>query len=210
MERLALSPPSPIAHQVPLGMKESLPLIIDMLKKMEENVGVVGICGKAGIGKTTFATEVYNHERYSRFDFGHFFLSLHNRKAYNRRTMEDDKVQRIIREFKHNFKQISQREKIFLVIDGVVKKKQFDQLVFLNNLTPWSRVLITSHDNILLKEILKDASQGEFYEVSTLNKIDSLHLVQRCIFHSKRIDAMDFALPSTSKGDAMDVAIHSA
>jgi cytidylate kinase len=219
MERLAMSPQSPVAHQVPLGMKESSSLIIDMLRKMEENVGVVGICGKAGIGKTTLAMEVYNHARYSRFDFGYRFLSLSNLKAFKRRTMKDGILQarldsdfdkEVISEFKHDFEQIFQGEKIFLVIDGVVKKKQFDQLVLLKNLTPGSRVLITSRDNNLLKKILKDASQGEFYEVSTLNKIDSLHLFQRCIFHSKRIDAMDFALPSTSKGDAMNVALHSA
>lgn len=58
----------PLAHHL-VGLEESSTLVINMLHKMGDNLGVIGIWGMAGIGKTTLAYEIHNQEQ-SKFDSG--------------------------------------------------------------------------------------------------------------------------------------------
>ena len=66
------------------------------------------------------------------------------------------------------------QEKVLLVIDDICERKQFNELVpVLKELPPVSRVLITSRESDILKNIMLDVQESALYHVPELSKFGS-------------------------------------
>jgi hypothetical protein len=197
----ALPMPTPLAPaRHPVGLKQSCTKVINMLHEMGENVGVVGICGMGGIGKTTLAKEVYNKEH---SNFGSWCFLSDVKEAKGVAVM--DLQMKIVSDLLHVDAKKMQwdstrwfdlirkhKRKVFLVIDDVSKRQQFDKLIpNVKELPPGSRVVITSRESSVLKNIMLDVPQSELYHVPELNFLDSLELFLWCAFQGNDIDLVD-------------------
>jgi hypothetical protein len=65
--------------------------------------------------------------------------------------------------FNHWFEKI-RKKKVFIVIDDIIERKQLDELILdMKELAPGSRVLITSREWNILKDIMLDVPQSKLY-----------------------------------------------
>ena len=198
-----LPPLAPARH--PVGLKESSMNVINMLYKMGEDVGVVGIWGMGGIGKTTLAREVYNKE-HSNFGSWCFLRDVKEAKGVVVMDLQMKMVSDLLHVDVKKMQWDSARwfdlirkhnHKVFLVIDDISRRQQFDELVpDLKELPCGSRVLITSQDSGVLKNIMLDAPQGELYQVSELSFSDSLELFAWCAFQRNNINLVNISFHS--------------
>jgi hypothetical protein len=86
--------------------------------------------------------------------------------------------------FERCFEQIKNKE-IFVVIDDIVERSQFDELIpSINNLGGGSRVLITSRNQNLLNNIMRDVGEKRLYFMQVLSPLDSLQLFMKTAFHN--------------------------
>ncbi|KAI6701547.1 hypothetical protein NL676_015871 [Syzygium grande] len=157
--------------------------VISLLKNgQEEAVRIIGICGAEGIGKTTVAgvaCEGIRHEFecsvfLDKIGEGNRSDHLGLQKKLLRNLM---KVDRVIYDIHSNINEIKRsmcRKKILLVLDNVTKKEHMeyfgagDRESFL----PGSRILITTRDRHLLKDLKVD----EKYIVKGLSPDHALQL----------------------------------
>lgn len=195
--------PAPLSLPVarhPVGLKDSSSHIIDTLTELGDNVGVMGVCGVGGIGKTTLVMEVFNQEQ-SKFRSRCFLKDVKEFEGTAIRDLQMKMVNDLLHvdatkmhwDFTILFNRI-QRKKVLLVVDDITNRKQFDELIpRLDALAPGSRVLITSRDSNVLRSILQDVPGSAFFEVPELSLMNSICLFTRCAFRKDYLNAVDVA-----------------
>jgi hypothetical protein len=93
--------------------------------------------------------------------------------------------------FNHWFEKI-RKKKVFIVIDDIIERKQLDELILdMKELAPGSRVLITSREWNILKDIMLDVPQSKLYSMPKLNLSDSKDLFIWCAFRKNSMDDVD-------------------
>ena len=198
LKALPLSPPLP-PTRYPVGLKKTSIHVINMLHNMGEGLGVLGICGMGGIGKTTLAKEIFNQEQ-SNFENMSFLKDVKDAKGIGIMDLqmkmmvdvlgEDSKM---IKDYAQGFEMI-QRSEVFIVVDDVDTVEQFDELIpNLNQLAPGSRVIITSRERDILNYIMADVPEHQrvLYHVQELSFSDSLELFINHAFQKKNLGDVD-------------------
>ncbi|KAG0561340.1 hypothetical protein KC19_9G056900 [Ceratodon purpureus] len=194
----ALPPVPPIAPaRHPVGLKENSMKVINMLHTMGDNVGVMGIYGMGGIGKTTLAMEVYNQEQ-SRFENWCFLenakwktiMDLRKEMVVNLLGRDGEKM---VDDYARCL-QLIYKKKVLIVVDDVSGCKQFQELIpDLNQLAPGSRIVVSSRESYISNDIVRGYPdvKHELYHVLELNNFDSLELFMGHAFKERELNAVE-------------------
>jgi hypothetical protein len=178
-----------------VGLKKTSKELIEILKQMGKNVGVLSLVGMGGIGKTTLAKEIYRHfENNDMFEKksilmdvkGSAILDLQKQLAHD--LFKEDV--RSVGKFNECFNRIKD-SKVLIIIDDVNNRSQFHDLIpDINKLGLGSRIIITSRESNVVNNIMKNGNcKYSRHEMALLSTIDSRHLFNWHAFHS--IDAID-------------------
>ncbi|KAL2594674.1 hypothetical protein AAZV13_12G202600 [Glycine max] len=148
-----------------------------------DTVLILEIYGAGGIGKTTFALDIYNNIRHE-FEAASFLANVREKSNKSTEGLED--LQKtLLSEMGEETEIIGASEikrrlghkKVLLVLDDVDSTKQLESLVGGGD---WfgsrSRIIITTRDTTLLDEHVIDDVVIETYEMKALNYGDSLEL----------------------------------
>jgi hypothetical protein len=167
-DHLRASQQPPLApYQV--GLKETSKELIEALNQMEKDVGILSLVGMGGIGKTTLAKELYrSFENDDTFEKKSFLMDVREsaildlQKQLARHLFKEDVKD--TEGFNKCFNRVMDH-KVLIVIDDVDHKRQFDQLIpDINKLCPGSRVIITSRDSNVVKNIMEKKENCKYWK----------------------------------------------
>uniref|UniRef100_A0A6N2KWJ0 TIR domain-containing protein n=1 Tax=Salix viminalis TaxID=40686 RepID=A0A6N2KWJ0_SALVM len=178
----------------PVGISSRVRDVISLLKGARNNVGIVGIYGIAGIGKTTIAKAVFNN-LYFRFE-GSSFLSgvkeisdkpnglveLQERLLHDILKPNVWKISNVY-EGMNLIKERLHRKNVLVVFDDVNKREQVEALM---GERCWfgdgSIIIVVTKNKHLLTEVQVDG----MYHAKELNRVQSLQLFSLHAFRETR------------------------
>uniref|UniRef100_A0A6N2KM27 TIR domain-containing protein n=1 Tax=Salix viminalis TaxID=40686 RepID=A0A6N2KM27_SALVM len=178
----------------PVGISSRVRGVISLLTGARNNVGIVGIHGIAGIGKTTIAKAVFNY-LYSRFEGSSFLSSVkeisdkpNGLVKLQERLLHDilkSKVWKIsnVDEGINLIKERLHRKNVLVVLDDVDKREQLEALMvercwFGNG----SKIIVVTKNKHLLTEVEVDG----MYHAMELDRDESLQLFSLHAFREIR------------------------
>ncbi|OMO75768.1 hypothetical protein COLO4_25892 [Corchorus olitorius] len=165
-----------------VGVRPKLEQIKSLLNRYyEEDVGMIGIWGMGGIGKTTLAQAIFN-EVLGEFESGHFLANV--REELEKRgaiTLRKEMLSTLLNEenlransiYLQVTKDRLRSKRVVIVLDDVDDFRKLEELqIYKNNFGSGSRIIVTSRD----KQVLQDAKVDAIYEVKELNDPEDLQI----------------------------------
>lgn len=180
------------------GLEESLKDVFKRLDMMKESQNVLGLVGMGGIGKTTLASEIYNHfVSHREFQYHCFLKDVRSSVPSElRRQLLRDLIQEDLNspeEYQHKF-EVCSRQRVLIIVDDIDNESQFTNLIpDIQLLGSGSRIIITSRHRDVLNITMRRAISKYIYEVKLLSRTDSQRLFNW--------NAFDSETPSTGFGD---------
>ncbi|RDY07575.1 TMV resistance protein N, partial [Mucuna pruriens] len=180
--------PLPIKHVVGIDSRfQEVKPMIDI--GSHDTTRILEIYGTGGIGKTTFALDIYNKIRH-KFEAASFLANVREKSNRSTKGLEDlqktllsemgEETEIMMGNTFKGANEIKRRlghKKVLLVLDDVDTTKQMESLVGGGDwFGPGSRIIITTRDTTLLDKHVIDDVIIEKYEMKELNDRDSLEL----------------------------------
>ena len=179
-----------IQSKMPFGLKESMKDVVKIL----ESVSVIGLFGMVGIGKMTFAMEIFNHflshYRFQDYCFLRDVLSSQT-SVLQEKVLHDlglgSKLRCNDEEYKRTLNNALKHQKMLVIVDDISDANQFEALfpeihmiLGLN-----SRIMITSRRCDVLKHVMYTlpVASKAVYQVQALHKFVSRSFFQHSCIH---------------------------
>ncbi|TQD90493.1 hypothetical protein C1H46_023931 [Malus baccata] len=174
----------------PIGINSRIQDIISHLSSDRSNVVMVGIWGMGGLGKTTAAKAIYN-QIHHKFQFKSFLPDVSNiaskhglvylqkklisdiLQTESKISSVDEGIGLIEDQFRHR--------RVLVIMDNIDEVGQLDAIVGNHDwFGPGSRIIITTRDGHLLKQVDKT------YPAQKLNELEALELFSWHAFGNRR------------------------
>ncbi|RID75800.1 hypothetical protein BRARA_B02823, partial [Brassica rapa] len=168
-----------------IGIHTQLRVLENLLCKQPWGFRSIGILGKPGIGKTTFAEAALRRMR-DGYDVPRFIRECNNKITEH---FSDEDFQEIsVEKFDLNNQDAGpchRQKRLLLVLDGLQNAQDAESFLSgFNRFGPGSLLIITSSE----REVLEKCHLNEIYELKGLNDEDALKLFTRCAFGKDVID----------------------